>query len=218
MPFFRIGAVGAALALTGLAVLGLPTPANADHRCPNPPGHYPPGQCDVSNDNAGGVSDTTPVPGEKAAVQSKGHKPGSSATIHAESTPILLGTCVAGSSGVVNTLVTIPASLSVGAHSIVVRGVAPSGLPLENRFPITITAANKAAAQGGAGAGAGSGAGAGAGGSAGGGTGVSVGGVQLPRTGGEIVAVTAVGVALVGLGGAALYAGRRRRNGTPVAG
>lgn len=206
MPQSRAGAAAAALALSGLAVFGLQTPAAADHVCPNAPGHYPPGQCEVSRDNAGGVSDNTPTPGQPTQVQSRGHQPNSNATIHAESTPILLGTFVADSAGVVNATVVLPASLPVGPHSIVVRGVTPSGLPLENRFPITITAANAAAAQGAAG------------GSAGGGTGVSVGGVQLPRTGGEIVAVTAVGVALVGLGGAALYAGRRRRTTSGLAG
>ena len=198
MPLLRTGAAGAALALSGLAVFGLQAPAAADHVCPNPAGHYPPGQCEVGRDNAGGVSDNTPEPGKKASVQSRGHKPGSPATIHAESTPILLGNFIADSAGVVNASVTIPASLSVGRHTIVVAGIAPSGTPLVNRFPITITAANAAAARAAAG-------GAGAGG------GVSVGGVQLPRTGGEIVLVTAAGAALVGLGGAAVYAGRRRR-------
>lgn len=204
MPLFRAGAAGAALALSALAVFSTVAPAAADHVCPNPDGHYPPGQCVVGADVAGGVSDTTPVPGGQASVRSEGHKPSSEARVFVESTPILVGTFVADSAGVVTGTFTVPPNLSVGAHSVVVRGVAPSGLPLVNRFPITITAANAAIAQG-----------------ATPGTaepGASVAGVQLPRTGGEITAVTAIGVGLVAAGGAAVYAGRRRRTEGALAG
>ena len=210
MPVSRARAAGAALAVTGLAVFGLQAPATADHQCPNPPGHYPPGQCAVGSDNAGGVSDNTPVPGQQGQVNSNGHKPNSKATVHAESTPIFLGTFTANAQGVISATVTIPAALSVGRHNIVVRGVAPSGLPLINRFPFTVTSANAAIARGNSGSN-GPGSGAGTGNNAGGG-----GGVNLPTTGAEIAAVTGVGLALLAGGGLAFYAGRRRRQGLPA--
>src|SRR3954451_7466919 len=56
MSASRLAAGFAALALSGLGIFGLQSPAYANHRCPNPGGNYPPGQCATEGhgDNAGG--------------------------------------------------------------------------------------------------------------------------------------------------------------------
>lgn len=188
MTVQRAGTAAATIAFTGLAVFGLQAPALANHVCPNPAGHYPPGQC---RGVEGSVGDKTPAPGSKQPIEGKGYKPGSKVDVYAESTPIFLGSFTANAQGVISGEVTIPLGLSVGAHSIVMRGISPTGTPIVLREGITITAANAAAARGNSGRGNGIGA--------------------LPTTGGEIASVTAVGIALVGVGAAAVYSGRRRR-------
>ncbi|MDP3713034.1 MAG: LPXTG cell wall anchor domain-containing protein [Mycobacteriales bacterium] len=187
MSVSRVGSAAAAVTLGGLAVFGLQAPAFATHNCPNPAGHYPPGQCPPKTS----VEDPTPVPGQKYKVHGEGFKPGSQVEVYAESTPILLGTFTADSIGVIDAEVTIPLGLSVGAHSIVLTGVSPTGAPLRISTPITVTAANVAIARGG--------------------TGAPGGGLGLPATGNEIALVSVTGLALVGVGAGAVIAGRRRR-------
>jgi hypothetical protein len=195
MPVSRAAAAGAALALSGLAVLGLqasasaaPSPQPTKSNCPNPTGKYPPGQCGTA---PGQVSDDTPEPGKKEHVHSEGWKGNSDVGIEVHSKVVIVGTFRANSAGVVDADVTIPLGLSVGAHEIVVNGIAPNGTPRSVSIPITITAANAAAARGTAAPRS------------------SV--VSLPRTGAEIATVAGLGVVLVGVGSVVVASGRRRR-------
>jgi hypothetical protein len=140
MSVSRAAAAGAALALSGLAVFGLQSPAVAapnPANCPNN-GHYP----------------ATPKAGSEH-VHGEGYKHCSPADVYVESTPIYVGTLIADANGVVDGFVALPAGLPAGLHHIVIRGVAPSGAAKVTSIPVTV----KAAGSPGAGAGAGSGSG-----------------------------------------------------------
>ncbi|MCU1589905.1 MAG: hypothetical protein JWP11_1161 [Frankiales bacterium] len=200
MMVSRVAATTAALALSGLGVLGLqsaasagpaaaakpkPTPsASPGSNCPNPNGHYPPGQCKPK----GNVGDDTVEHGQKEHVHGQDWQPNSNVKVYAQSTPIYLDTFRADSAGVVDGDVVIPASLSLGAHHIVFRGLAANGKAATVPVPIQVIAAT---------------------GAGGGGNGTGIG--PLPRTGAEIAAVGLFGVVLVGAGGVAVAGGRRRR-------
>jgi LPXTG-motif cell wall-anchored protein len=191
MPVSRPAAAGAALALSGLAVLGLSSPAYADpspkptkSNCPNPVGGYPPGQCGLTPASA---SDSTPRPGQKEHVHGEGFRGNSNVTVEAHSATVVLGTFRASAAGVLDADVTIPTGLSLGSHELVLRGVAPSGAARVLTIPIRVVKAPGAAQP------------------------ASVAGVQLPTTGTEIAGMALTGLVLVGGGAAAVYSGRRRR-------
>jgi hypothetical protein len=198
MSVSRAAAAGAALALSGLAVFGLQAvgsvasaataPQPTTSNCPNPATNYPPGQCGTA---PGQVSDDTPTPGKKVHVHSEGWQSNSDVGIEVHSKVVIVGTFRASSAGVVDADVTIPVGLSVGSHAIVVNGIAPNGTPRSVSIPITITAANAAAARGAAAPRS------------------SV--VSLPRTGAAIASFAGVGVVLVGVGSVVVASGRRRR-------
>jgi hypothetical protein len=193
MSVSRAGALGAALAVSGLAVLGLQSPASAVPGCPNPGGQYPPGRCDPANPGfQNRASDSTPGQGQSVHVHSEGWKSGSQGQTYVESQPVLLGSFTADSAGVVDTDVTVPASLPTGAHHLVLQGTAANGGNKTVAIPITVHAAAS---------------------SRGSSSSSHAGVVSLPTTGREIAGVGATGLALLGAGTFAVYAGRRRRTG-----
>jgi hypothetical protein len=118
----RTNSVIRLLLVAALAVIALPAYAAA--------------QTGYQLDN---LSTSTVAPGGSVTVYANGFQPGSTATITLESDPVLLATTTAGSDGVVNETVTIPADTPAGQHEIVVSGVGRDGEPKQVRFPITIT-------------------------------------------------------------------------------
>ena len=195
--FRRAAAAGAALALSGLAVLGLQTPAAASHLCNN---QYPPASCaNVDHADSSNPRAEEAGAGERVPCEGGGFGRDTRATCDIRSTPIFLASFVADSLGVIRGEVTIPTTITPGQHTLVLTGVDPQGRPHVVRTPIRIIAAagvpgtNPRSNAGGTG-------------SAGG-----VGGVQLPRTGQQIASVTALGLGLLAAGGMAVYSGRRRR-------
>ena len=201
MSTSRVAAGVAALALSGLGVLGLQAPAYANHRCPNPGGNYPQGQCDTEGhgDNAGGNGKGSEVKENKDGsvpvhCKGSGYKPLSQGACYAKSTPILLGSLPADALGNIDGYLNAPAgALPPGSHSMILVGVDALG-----RSHTTVTSFTVVkAATGATGTGKNNS------------TGIVV--VQLPRTGAEIATVSVVGLALIGAGGVAVAGGRRRR-------
>lgn len=84
------------------------------------------------------ISSSSSLPGGTITVYVNGFGPGTTVTITLESDPVVLATVAAGSDGVVNTTVTIPADTPLGSHTIVVRGVDRDGNAKVVSFPITI--------------------------------------------------------------------------------
>jgi len=67
-------------------------------------------------------------PGGEIRISGGGFLPGSEAGFYFFSDPVLLGTAVVGSDGVVDTIVTIPEDATDGPHQIVVMGVDTEGV------------------------------------------------------------------------------------------
>lgn len=84
------------------------------------------------------VSASNVQPGGTVTVYANGFAPGSTATITLESDPVLLDTVTAGTDGVVNATVTVPASTPVGTHQIVIRGTDRDGNAKVVSFQITV--------------------------------------------------------------------------------
>jgi hypothetical protein len=78
-------------------------------------------------------------------VTAPGYAAGGSAEIYLHSDPVLLATVNADAGGVVRATITIPTSATAGAHSIEVRGTAPSGSPRSLSTAFTVSAATAAA-------------------------------------------------------------------------
>ena len=79
--------------------------------------------------------------GVPTGFSAQGMQPGAPVTIYAMSTPVLVGTVVADASGRVDGLITLPASLGTGRHTLVVSGYLPGGAPLTAYVGIATTSA-----------------------------------------------------------------------------
>jgi hypothetical protein len=180
----------AALAVSGLAVLTLSTPASAvpcpypneDQDCPAPtsPGSRTTTSGESNQALSGG--DTTFAPGESITVTlplpgDVPFAPGSEVTLSLNGFP--LGTFTADAAGRVVATFRIPAGTDAGSYTIEAAGVDAAGLALTYSLPITV---------------AGSGDGGG-----------------LPFTGAEVGIASLVGAGLLGAGTIAVAAGRRRK-------
>lgn len=97
------------------------TPANP---CPIPP--------EIS------VSTSSVVAGGLVSITGSGYQANEQVRIELHSSPVVLTTVQANGAGVINVLVTIPASTFVGNHELVLYGLSSSTVSL---VPITITAA-----------------------------------------------------------------------------
>lgn len=126
------------------------------------------------------VSDTTVVPGQPMTVAGADWQPGSEVTITFESEPVVLGTASVGDDGTFSTTVTIPEDATAGEHTIRVTGIGEDGEPQTQSIAITVVAAAAAVAGG------------------------------LAATGGTVTVGLALAVGLFALGGAGLYATRKK--------
>ena len=199
----RLTTAAFAVSITGLVIVGTPLSAGAQDsgqgsdRCeaagaPGNAPQYPPSQ-------GAGVSDSNPQRGEQISATSgcREFAPGQSVAFGVESVFQQLGSVVATIGGEATATFTVPTNLPDGRHSVVFRGASLTGAPNEVRVPFTVSG--------------GPATGAAVDSAAGGGT-VTVGGVQLPRTGSdEVVPLTALGVGLVVAGAGMVVVARRRR-------
>lgn len=215
----RLASGAAALSLAGL-VVAAPLPASAQdpgqgsERCeaagaPGNAPQYPP------SDNAG-VSDSNAERGQQMSASSGCARfaPGRQVAFGVESVFQQLGSVIASVGGEATATFTVPTNLVDGQHHVVFRGASLTGAPTEVRIPFTVSGGVFTGPGAGTDAGTDAGAGAGAGND---GT-VSVGGVQLPRTGSdEILPLTALGLGLVAAGAAMVVVARRRRNSATLA-
>lgn len=194
MSLSRTGAGVAAIALSGLAVLGVQAPAfAAPGDCPVGQHYSPKSGC---VDNGASVDHRNFNPGGKGTVSGTGFKPGSSAQLWLHSDPVLLGTYTATGSGAVTADFSMPVDVPPGDHHLELLGVDAQGRPLSVSVPIFISGRATTAATSYTSPTTSS---------------TSAGSSQLPRTGTEVGIVAVAGLALVGAGVGAVYAGRRRR-------
>jgi len=183
----------AALALSGLAVLGLQAPASAAvGDCPTGSHYNPSVGCTA---NGASVDHRNFTPGGKGRLRAEGLRAGSRAALSVESTPRLLGNHTANGAGVVNAQFTLPSDLPAGEHHLVLRGTGENGAAIAFSVPITVqggvvTESVAAAPIS---------------------TVTTVSGSSLPYTGGEVGLIAVAGVALVAAGSGVVVAGRRRR-------
>lgn len=235
----RLSAAYAALSLSAFAVLGLASTASAENGCPTGY-HYNPQQVCVPNGTGNGGNNngqgnggidqgtgtdkkvgssgqgkisghgaqanspvTATAPKPAASSSSLRQADGAQFLLRAASSAVI-GSTTANQTGNWSLQYQLPAGTPAGVTSIRIAYIdAATGLPSTLLFPVNVTSriTGKAAGTGSAGTDN---------------TPVSVGGVQLPRTGTEIALVSLVGIALVGTGAASLAAGRRRRQ-LPIA-
>ena len=88
-------------------------------------------------DYAGPAAAASPVtPGQTIDITAQTFVSGSTVTLTLNSEPAVLGTPTSDPSGVARQSATIPASTSLGAHTIVAQGTASDGTPLT----LTVTA------------------------------------------------------------------------------
>lgn len=132
----------AAVALGGLATLGVAQPA---HAAPCTAGTYPPS---VSCTPSVTLSTTTVTVGGSVDFSVTGFAPGSPVLAELHSTVVTLGTFTASSQGTVAGRVRIPSSVPAGSHTLVFTGRDGSGAAQTAR--VSIVVARAAAGTGGA--------------------------------------------------------------------
>ncbi|MBW3557592.1 MAG: LPXTG cell wall anchor domain-containing protein [Actinobacteria bacterium] len=196
----------ALLLLATAAVLSAP-PASAQQSSPcppgqpsgRPPGHppdrpgqptgrppqYPPGECNLR------LSRGAAARGDAVVAAGSGYRPGSRVEVTLNSDPISLGSATTDGAGAFEHRFTVPASASLGSHTVTASGVDSNGAARVLSAGLEVTAASGAAA-----------APAGARDSS-----------TLPRTGLATAGMAAVGAGLVALGTFAVMGARRRRPG-----
>lgn len=135
MSVSRVSAGVGALALSGMALVGLATPASAQ-AAPAACAQgvleaYPPGQTQQA------VSDSTPNRGQLISACVRGFKPSSSFEFGVESTYMKLGTGTVNAGGVANASFNVPTTISLGPHSVVFIGTR-NGAPATVRIPINV--------------------------------------------------------------------------------
>ena len=120
----KLAAVSVWALTTSLLVSLVVTPASAQQ--------YPP------RNPTCGVSDTTISPGDQVTVSGRHWMPGSTVTFTLRPEGIALGSTTVGQSGSFSAVVTIPASVEPGPHTIVCRGTDPGGDPFIGAIAIQI--------------------------------------------------------------------------------
>jgi hypothetical protein len=90
----------------------------------------------------GSVGADTTAAGSTMHITASGFTPGETVEIWLHSTPVLLATVTASSTGTIDLTVTIPAGMTPGAHTLVVDGLT-SGVTVST--PLTVTAAASSA-------------------------------------------------------------------------
>ena len=120
---------------------------------------------------------------------------GSTVTFTIASTPTLLGTAVADSSGTATLTAPLPSGIEAGTHTVTASGIAADGTPVSTGTQGTVSPAAAAAANG----------------SAAPATTAATGGGSLARTGSDSSGLVKMGVLLVALGGGAVLITRKRR-------
>jgi LPXTG-motif cell wall-anchored protein len=88
------------------------------------------------------VVPTSPARGDKITVDSSGWKSGSVVRITLHSTPMLLASKAADTTGGVHAQVAIPPTAAPGAHTLQLTGVAPSGAARTVSAAITVDSGN----------------------------------------------------------------------------
>jgi alpha-L-fucosidase len=194
--FFRSMAAAAAVGLATLTFLAPPAGAQED------PCYPPTAACATTTSVAGtpnptlGLSDTTVVRGQTISATVGNFQAGSSGIITVASVEQQIGSFTMPASGSATVSITIPTSISLGAHTVFARGTTLSGAAGSAARGITVV--DGAVSDSGrtiSGSGSGS---------------------SLARTGFFLVPVTAVGVGLVA-GGLALKRSGRRKRSAPAA-
>ncbi len=133
------------------------------------------------------VSDTTPTPGQTIDIVAQTFVAGSDVTVTLNPESVLLGTTAADAAGVASMSATIPASTSLGAHTIVAQGTAADDTPLTLTVSINVVAAD--------------------------GTSAGADGGALPRTGDDSsLPLARIGLALAAVGGVVTAVAAKRRN------
>ena len=130
------------------------------------------------------VSPNTVGPGGQVQFTAGGFASDSSITIELHSTPVQLATTTADSVGNFSVTVVIPADTAPGAHELWAVGVDPAGNPLVDVLPITV-AGDSTNSSG-----------------------------TLPVTGLNVGQYIGLGLALIAIGGAAVWGSRRERSTT----
>jgi LPXTG-motif cell wall-anchored protein len=128
-------------------------------------------------------SDSTVTPGQSVTVVGHNLDPGSASTADLNSVTVSLGGKTVESDGTVTYTTTVPASFT-GPHNITIHGLS-NGVPVDLVFEFVVSGQA----------------------TPGGSTG---GGAAIPRTGTNTLPLTAVGVALLGIGAGAVYVSRHR--------
>lgn len=147
------------------------------------PLQYPPGECNLR------LSRASAARGESVIASGSGYRPASTVELTLNSDPIALGSATTDAAGAFEHRFTVPATASLGSHTVTASGADSSGGTRALSAALEVT--DPAAAPGSAGR--------------------SNGGSTLPRTGATIAAITAMGIVLVALGAMAVVGARRRR-------
>lgn len=182
---FRSTAAAAALGVATLTFLA--APAGAQDAC------YPPtAECVTTTSSVAtanptlSLSDTTVVRGQTIRATIGGFRAGSSGIITIASDEQQIGSFTMPASGTTTVSITIPATTSLGAHTVFARGTTLSGAAGSASAAITVVEASS----------------------------VSGTGSSLARTGFVLVPVSIVGVGLVAGGLALKRSGKRSRPGS----
>lgn len=184
------------------AVVAVAAPASAQQSSPCPPGQpsgrppgqppdqpgqptgrppqYPPGECNLR------LSRGSAARGESVTATGGGYRPASRVEVTLNSEPMPLGSATTDAAGAFELRFTVPASATLGRHTVTASGVDGAGAARVLSATLEVTAA------GGAPAG-------------------SRDGSTLPRTGLATAAMAGLGTALVALGTVAVVGVRRRR-------
>jgi hypothetical protein len=107
----------------------------------SPPPSPPAGDGTLTTWTAAGELSDSFVAGAGAVIEATGYSPGSTLTFVAYSTPTVLGTAVADSTGSARVTVALPAALAVGTHTLVSFGAGTTGDTRSLTRSIEVTAA-----------------------------------------------------------------------------
>ncbi|MFB9164549.1 family 20 glycosylhydrolase [Arthrobacter psychrochitiniphilus] len=87
------------------------------------------------------LSNASVAPGEELTITGSNFKPGSTATFTLHSDPIVLGTAIANSEGIVSLKVTLPSTVTPGVHTVIITGLGSNGEAAEASVKLTVVAA-----------------------------------------------------------------------------
>ncbi len=187
MPISTLRRTAAVAAFAAGSLTFLAEPAGAQACYPPTDGCVSTTSSVATTGPAASVSDDTVTPGQRITVSATGFRAGSTGIVTIESVEQQIGTFTVPATGPVTVSVTIPNTISPGAHTIFVRGTGLNGQPAFASRRITVVS--------------------------GGTGGTGSGGGTLARTGVVVVPTALVGVGLV-IGGTVLKRSGRRGKAT----